>query len=118
MSGSFAPPSNHASQVTNVHGLPANVAPLGDRSSSGRFIQSGSGVSITTASTVGAVYTNSQTISFPVAFSSTPLVIPAGAQNGQGLHAAVISSTGFTMVAVSGSPSVNVTSINWIALGT
>lgn len=66
----------HASATSAVHGLPANVAPLGHRAGAGRYVQQGSANTPTKSNEstfwrLGDV----TTITFPVAFSSTPVVL-------------------------------------------
>lgn len=77
--------ASHASASANVHGLPASVNALGDRSASGRYVQSGSvntnatGIAAGIGGSGGYSNTRQTTVTFPSAFSTAPRVLVSGA---------------------------------------
>ena len=72
----------HIAASANVHGLPASVNVLGNRNAAGEFIQHG--VHGGLAHNVGpaSVYRNNATLTFPVAFSATPIVVQGSKETG------------------------------------
>lgn len=104
----------HTGASTNIHGLPANVAPLGNRNAAGEFVQRGNA----TASGSLASYTlNSYrgiAINFPVAYSSAPRVFPSSV-----FPCAVqsITNTGCTLFIWGDASLVATNVISWIAIG-
>lgn len=62
----------HADATLAMHGLPANVAALGNRAAAGQFIQ----IAAATGSNAGAEGDSELTASWPVAFSTLLIAIP------------------------------------------
>lgn len=107
--------SAHTGASTNVHGLPASVAPLGNRNAAGEFVQRGNATANGTLVPYSLTHYRGITINFPVAFSATPRVMvsslfPAAVQ--------AISSTGCTVFVWGDSSLTAVNAINYLAIGT
>lgn len=107
--------------ATNVHGLPANVSVLGDRTSNGRFVQTAIG---TTTYGAGSSFTLnnlhiSGTFSFGVAFSSTPVIVIGGGDPSNGAPGAVVAptTTGFKVWAWDNQANSFSGAVHYIALG-
>ena len=106
--------------AANVHGLPASVNVLGNRSASGEFIQRGTFDPAAAGTTDNPVYISNTTVTFPVAFNSTPFVMSGG---GTGDNDAlggtqVITTTTFRMIIYTLTSGSNPTDFRWVALGT
>lgn len=112
--------NTHTTATTQVHGLPANVAPLGNRSAAGEFIQRGY-MSSTGGATSYALYQAVNTnVTFPVAFTNLPIVIPGGTQSTAGVLPFLfnVTTTGFIYTRFDTAASRSAVNIGWIALGT
>lgn len=106
--------------LTVAHGLPANANVLGNKTAAGEFIQHGTDASRTTGVLASVqVAKIGFTITFPVAFSAAPLVIPGGVVTNAEcyLSAIKITATGFDMYIYDHTGSVTYTDIGWLALG-
>lgn len=108
----------HTNAQTNVHGLPPNVAPLGNRTSPSQWIQHGA-TSTESSGTSMTVYQGAgpYTVTFPVAFNSAPRVFVA-AQNRALAWAGCtnIGTTSFNVRHMTNSTWATV-AIAWLALG-
>jgi hypothetical protein len=107
----------HTGASANVHGLPASVNVLGNRTAAGQFVQHGGGASVTTGGSSVSIFFGTASVSFPVPFSTTPRVSVAGSSGGVGMHATSISTTGFTIVGLGTAASASISSMSWIAIG-
>jgi len=111
--------SAHATASAAVHGLPASVNVLGNRSAAGEFVQRGSG-NQTGGSSAQSIYPNTFAITFAVAFSSTPIVV-AGSTTSGGFTcvggAQTVSTTGCNVCVMTNTSSSTLNNYGWIALG-
>ncbi len=112
--------SGHLSATTAIHGLPSSVAPLGNRTASGKFVQHTT-VGITLGSSAASLqYSASANVTFAVAFSGTPIVLTGGITENVDALAFLtirnISTTGFSCRALSGAVT-NSVNFGWVALG-
>ena len=109
---------SHRTATTNIHGLPASVALLGNRTASGEFIQHGatSAINGTLTSFTIAAY-RSLAVTFPVAFTSAPRLFCNAKDNGILATATSITSTGFTIYLWGGGALVNTLTADWMAVG-
>lgn len=112
--------NTHTTATTQVHGLPANVAPLGNRNAAGEFIQRGYMSSTGGASTFALYQAANTNVTFPVAFTNLPIVIPGGTQSTAGVLPFLfnVTTTGFIYTRFDTAASRNAVNIGWIALGT
>ena len=113
---------SHAAASAAVHGLPASVNVMGNRTAAGEFLQHA-----TTGQTMGAFGTGAtldtgatQTVTFAVAFSASPTVVAMYLSNGTIVAGALTarSTTSFTLQPLgiaNGNPTAE--EINWIAVG-
>lgn len=113
--------THHEQNTAKVHGLPASVNVLGDRSASGEFIQRGTVATSSFGVVDRSVFLITAAVTFAVAFSTTPIVVPGGSDGGATDHwagASVITTTGFTLNKFGVDSGVASGTIGWIALGT
>lgn len=109
--------SDHAAVSVAVHGLPASVHVLGNRNAAGEFIQHGTKKATgdqARSITRGCI----EAITFPVAFNSTPVVLPGGTTDNK-CHlgsARAVTTTGFSLERFS-TASELVNNMQWLALG-
>lgn len=107
----------HAAASAEVHGLPENVHVLGNRNAAGEFIQHGTKNATgdqARSITRGCI----EAITFPVAFNSTPVVLPGGTTDNK-CHlgsARAVTTTGFSLERFS-TASELVNNMQWLALG-
>jgi len=111
--------TSHIAASAAVHGLPASVNVLGNRSAAGEFAQRGTIASITVGSSALSAYEATSAVTFSVAFSSTPIVLSGGTTSNanQWSGAYNVSTTGFTYQrwsSTSGGAAVN---LGWVAFG-
>ena len=101
-----------------VHGLPASVNVLGNRSAAGEFVQRGTLAQGTVQNGPLTIYYASQTLTFPVAFSSAPYVWGGGIIENAFAFAGVlnISTTACTLIKWS-SDNVTAQTLKWVAMG-
>lgn len=110
--------TNHVGASAQVHGLPANVNVLGNRNAAGEFVQRGQVTSSAAQTGATSFYLSSEstTVTFPVAFSSTPRVFvccvsdqrnAAGAQN--------VTTTAFAVGCIGDGPANK--TVDWLAIG-
>lgn len=85
----------HIAASAAVHGLPASVNVLGNRSAAGEFVQRGSDTVVGTGSALGTIYYHLKTVTFPVAFSAVTVVL-AAATSGVVCNVGTTSTTIFT----------------------
>lgn len=114
------PHGSTSDDAANVHGLPASVNVLGNRSASGEFIQRLNTDDITVDSAF-SFFGNGAVITYAVAFSANPIVLPGGTESAVGMHLGSASSIGTTTFILRVGGDVNSTAHNnngWIALGT
>ena len=109
----------HIAASAAVHGLPASVNVLGNRSAAGESVQRGTITSLTTggAMTFYQVYGD---VVFAVAFSSTPIVVSGGTTTDV-VHfagAQAVTTTGFTYRRLSNTDAQAAANCGWVALGT
>jgi hypothetical protein len=97
--------------------LPASVAPLGDRTSSGRFIQTGSGVADSSLASYTLNSNRQKAITFPVAFSAVPLVLTNAPVWGSPSAAAPVSTTGCTLILWGDAALGTTLSVSYVAIG-
>jgi hypothetical protein len=93
----------HAAASAEVHGLPENVHVLGNRNAAGEFIQHGSGsASVSSPTSFSPGYKGPFSVTFPVAFSTTPAVFAAGSVAWLvAIMVSGVSTTGFSYRTVS-----------------
>jgi hypothetical protein len=109
---------SHVAANANVHGLPASVGVLGDRTGGGHWVQyAGSSTSATGAAFAGFANIRDQAVTFPVAFSATPVTLVTGV-NTVPCAITTVSSTGFTarQFDASGAGSAAII-FHWLAVG-
>lgn len=107
--------------AANVHGLPASVNVLGNRTASGEFIQHAlPSVSYGAGSSFTLNNLHTTTATFPVAFASAPIVLLGGGDQANGAPgvAIAISTTGFTLWVWDNQASGFSGSFGYVALGT
>mgnify|MGYP001616542960 FL=1 len=113
------PSTAHIAASAAVHGLPASVNVLGNRSAAGEFVQRSTVASMTTSGAI-SFYHVSSAVTFAVAFSATPIVCPGGTTSDVvhfgGVQA--VTTTGFSYRRLSNTDSQAASNIGWIALGT
>lgn len=107
---------DHPAAVANVHGLPANVNVLGDRTGVGRFVQGGS----TTASATGTSWSVSAyrtySVTFPVAYASAPRVFASA--NNKLASITAPSTTGCSVIVFDNGTTISTSStFHWMAIG-
>lgn len=113
----------HTNASAQVHGLPANVHVLGHREGAGRYVQHGTqSVSGRTLGAFSMGFDGSQTgtVTFAAAFSTTP-VVTANVEAGVGIIGATLTSVGTTSFGwfgfgAAGSNKSGI--LHWIAIGT
>ncbi|KKK85081.1 hypothetical protein LCGC14_2776860 [marine sediment metagenome] len=113
------PHGSTSDDAANVHGLPASVNVLGNRSASGEFIQRLQTDDITVTSAV-TFFQASTAITYAVAFSATPIVLTGGTESNvlNLTGAASTTNTTFTMRRYSNVDDEAGLNIGWVALGT
>ena len=114
------PHGSTSDDASNVHGLPASVNVLGNRNASGEFIQRDSGA-FTTGTSDQAMYPITANITFPVAFSATPIIIPGSNYTGNSVSTMMTATLATTTTCdITGFGNVQSTATRWayIALGT
>lgn len=107
--------NNHTGATTNVHGLPANVAPLGHRAGSGRYVQEGAGTASGSLATLNLTSYRGIPVVFPVAFTSTPKVMVSGPFP---VAVQAISTTGCTLFVWGDTNLAANNVLNYLAIGT
>ena len=115
------PHGSTSDDAANVHGLPASVNVLGNRTASGEFIQRLGTDDQTLGSVDRPVYEANGTITFAVAFSANPIVVTGGAESSntdQWAGVRNISTTAFLLSTFGINSGVSMTNIGWVALGT
>ena len=113
------PHGSTSDDAANVHGLPASVNVLGNRTASGEFIQRLNTDDLTTSG--GVTFFNiSGTITFAVAFSANPIVIPGGTETNTSHFAGAksVSTTTFDLQTYGTADTTAHNNIGWVALGT
>ena len=104
-----------------VHGLGASVNVLGNRSASAEFVQRGSLNPAAAGVSDNPVYKATDAVTFAVAFSATPYVMPAGTTDNNAdviaSHALNVSTTGFTFQLANVTSGGNFADARWVALG-
>ncbi|KKL90962.1 hypothetical protein LCGC14_1899490, partial [marine sediment metagenome] len=106
--------------VSNVHGLGANVNVLGNLDASGEFIQRGGNTQVQTASTVNyEIGDTSKTVTFATAFSGTPRVFLTETTDDQIIAAIeTVSTTTFVWRPVGNLPTGSTSyTIDFLAIG-
>ena len=103
-----------------IHGLGASVNVLGNRSASGEYVQRSTYDPPAVSASAISVYSGADlSVTFAVAFGSSPHVWPTGttttAQFWSAIH--TITTTGFKIATYSGTQSGDPTQGNWVALG-
>ncbi len=83
---------NHASSTGAVHGLPTGANVLGDKTGTGRFVQTQTANSGAAQTSGTPGFTYAQTFSHAVAYASTPIVVCGGG----GSYAGDTLCAGFT----------------------
>lgn len=106
--------ATHVAASANVHGLPASVNVLGNRTASGEYIQRGNGSSSTSA-TISFTHYVDTTVTFANAFGSTPRVFLSGT-NARLASAFSVSSAGFS-VRCFGISTADSVAFDWVAIG-
>ncbi len=102
-----------------VHGLPASVNVLGNRSAAGEFVQRATAANANTSAnnSLDATWNSSAVITYPVAFTSAPYVV--GVNKGTdvlvSIETANVTTTTFSLFAFYSSNVV--ATLGWIALG-
>jgi hypothetical protein len=109
----------HNAASAGVHGLPAAVHVMGHRAGAGRYAQHSATAINNSGSGYGTMYVGVTTsLTFPVAFSTPPVVVASAQDRIGGLVGiANISTTGFDARAHSGA-TTGTTTVGWIAIGT
>ena len=111
-------PSAHIAASAAVHGLPASVNVLGNRSAAGEFVQRGTVASMVATGSYSISFVTSA-VTFPVAFSSTPIVLPGGSTsvgNAALMGTSDITTTGFVLVACIVNGTVTKSNVGWLAI--
>lgn len=111
---------DHTNASAQVHGLPASVHVLGHRAGAGRFVQSAVGTAANTSASnySNTYYTSLTTVTFPVAFSATPIVVAANnGTNYAGVNIDAVTTSTFKYYGWSTAASVACTPA-YIAIGT
>jgi hypothetical protein len=109
----------HGAASAAVHGLPANVNVLGNRNAAGEFIQRGttSGTASVLAGSISYAVLTAK--SFPVAFSSSPLVIGGGTTSAVDCIADIFDITTTTFTHARWTTGVDTAAnVGWLAIGT
>ena len=112
---------SHAAASDAVHGLPASVSVLGNRSAAGEFIQRGTYNPAAANAGAGTVYPGSDTITWTVAFAAAPYAWHAGFNDhGGALSAAFTDMTTTTgnLNWLTNTSAANPTTARWVALST
>jgi len=112
------PHGSTSDDVSQVHGLGANVNVLGDRDASGHFVESATITTTALTSNDFTLYGATRAVTFATAYSATPVVVVGGA-GGASNHwgsAVSIGTTGFTMQLFGSGTNTRTT--DYISIGT
>lgn len=119
--GSLTTFEAHRDASAAVHGLPASVNVLGDRTAAGEFIQHAVTGNIASANEALSVfYSNSNAITFAVAFTSTPRVFGGGTTTADqkiSSEISAVTTTGFNLRIWAASNSTTFANNAWMAIG-
>jgi hypothetical protein len=119
-SGTYLLDTTHGDLSAGVHGLPANVNVLGNRSAAGEFIQRASVNIGATESTAFSIYqAGFGAVTFPVAFTTTPIVLSGGTTSiAHSIGSAYnITTTGFTFARFDITAGRAANNCGWVAFG-
>jgi hypothetical protein len=112
-------PAHNATSAA-VHGLPSGANVLGNKSAAGEFVQRGRLASTTTGGSGVTTSIVLDAVTFPVAFSSAPIVLCGGSTDAVSALSCArsITTTGFTLVTGAvNAVSQAVSNSGWLAIG-